>query len=88
MFDGATRAGVGPVAAQHQPIFLIGVVVGEPFSSGATRAGVGPVAAQHQPIFLIGVVVGEPFSSGTNVDVLFGHVAEVLLAKTPFRLRV
>ena len=53
---------------------------------GAALAGVGPVAAQDQSIFLGGVVVGEPFTGRTNVNVLLGHVAEVLLAEAPFRL--
>ena len=34
-FDGAVLAGIGPVAAQDQSIFLVGVVVGEPFTGGA-----------------------------------------------------
>jgi hypothetical protein len=53
---------------------------------GTIRASIGPVAAQHQPVFFIGVTIGEPFTGGTDVDVLFSHLTEVLLAKTPFRL--
>ena len=32
MFDGAVRASVGPVAAQHQPVFFVSIAGGEPFS--------------------------------------------------------
>ena len=32
VLDGAALAGVGPVAAQDQSIFLVRVVLGEPFS--------------------------------------------------------
>src|SRR5262245_9176671 len=52
----------------------------------AALAGAGPVAVQDQSMFLIRVVVGEPFSGRTDIDVLLHHVAEVLLAETPFRL--
>src|SRR5204863_5651907 len=34
MLDGAILAGIGPVAAQDQSIFLVRVVVGEPFTGG------------------------------------------------------
>src|SRR5262245_11522322 len=34
MLDGAALAGVGPVTMQEQAIFLVGVVVGEPFTGG------------------------------------------------------
>src|ERR1700760_1473872 len=37
VLDGAVLAGIGPVTAQDQPVFLVRVVVGEPFTS---RAGV------------------------------------------------
>src|SRR5450759_5263750 len=49
---------------------------------GAVLAGVGPVAAQDQSVFLGRVVVGEPFAGRTHINVLFSHIAEVLLAKT------
>ena len=32
VFDGAVRASVGPVAAQHQPVFFVSIAGGEPFS--------------------------------------------------------
>src|SRR4029077_5773476 len=32
VLDGAALAGVGPIAAQDQSIFLVRVVVGEPFT--------------------------------------------------------
>ena len=54
------------------------------------RAGVarvGPVAAQDQSIFLVREVVGELLAGRTNVNVLLRHIAEVLLAEAPFRLR-
>src|SRR6516162_2022982 len=35
VLDGAALAGVGPVAAQDQPVFLVRVVVGESFTSRA-----------------------------------------------------
>ena len=54
----------------------------------AVLTGIGPVAAQDQPIFLVRVVVGEPFTGGADIDILFSHVAEVLLAELPFRLGV
>jgi hypothetical protein len=34
MLDGAVQASVGPVAAQHQPVFFVSIAVGEPFSGG------------------------------------------------------
>src|SRR5690242_11639250 len=55
---------------------------------GAALAGVGPVAVQNQSIFLVPIVVGEAFTGGTDVNIFLRHVAEVLLAKAPFRLRV
>src|ERR1700747_2687109 len=43
--DGAVLAGVGQVAAQDQPVFLVRVVVGEPFTTRAeSEALVSPVA--------------------------------------------
>src|SRR5215207_5150437 len=65
------------------PSFLAG---GAALLDGAALAAVGPLAAQEQSIFLVGVVVTEPFTGRTNVNVLLGHVAEVLLAEAPFRL--
>src|SRR5450759_3340613 len=53
---------------------------------GAALAGVGPVAAQDQSVFLGRVVVGELLAGRTDVNVLFSHISEVLLAKAPFRL--
>jgi hypothetical protein len=32
VIDGVALAGVGPVEVQDHPIFLLGIVVGEPFS--------------------------------------------------------
>src|SRR6266404_6094684 len=55
---------------------------------GAALAGVGPVAAQDQPVFFIGVAVGETFTCRTDVEILTGHVAEVLLAEAPIGLGV
>src|SRR5260370_9828939 len=39
VLDGAALAGVGPIAAQDQSIFLVRVVVGEPFS-GRTNVNI------------------------------------------------
>src|SRR5437763_6594418 len=39
VLDGAALAGVGPVATQHHSIFLVRVVVGEPFT-GRTNVNV------------------------------------------------
>src|SRR6266536_1043843 len=50
-------------------------------------ARVGPVAAQDKSIFLVREVVGELLPGRTDVNVLLSHVAEVLLAEAPFRLR-
>ena len=52
----------------------------------AVMAGFGRVAAQDQSIFRCGEGVSEAFARGTNVNVLLGHVAEVLLAEASFRL--
>ena len=52
----------------------------------AAMAGFGRVAAQDQSIFRCGEGVSEAFARGTNVNVLLGHVAEVLLAEASFRL--
>src|SRR5664279_6077588 len=46
--------------------------------AGAAR--VGPVVVQDQSIFLVREVVGELLTGRTNVDVLFCHIAEILLA--------
>src|SRR6476661_7067725 len=54
--------------------------------AGAAR--VGPVVVQDQSIFLVRKVVGELLTGRTNVDVLLSHVAEILLAKAAFRLRL
>src|SRR6201981_1584868 len=35
VLDGAALAGIGPVAAQNQPVFLVRVVIGETFTSRA-----------------------------------------------------
>jgi hypothetical protein len=53
----------------------------------AALAGVGPVAMQDQPVFLVREAVGEPFTGRTDVDVLLGHVAEVLLAEATLGFR-
>ncbi len=53
---------------------------------GAAPASVGRVAAQDQSVFFGREGVGEPLSRPTNVNVLLSEVAEVLLAKAPFRL--
>jgi hypothetical protein len=39
-----------------------------------------------QPIFLVRVVAGESFADRTDVHILLGHVAEVLLAIATIRL--
>src|SRR5674476_538923 len=54
--------------------------------AGAAR--VGPVVVQDQSIFLVREVVGELLTSWTNVNVLFCHIAEILLAEAAFRLRL
>src|SRR6202048_5344937 len=64
----------------RDPSFLAG---GAAVFDGAARAGIGPIAAQHQPVFFVGVAVGETFTSRTDVDILTGHVAEVLLCEKP-----
>src|SRR6187455_222327 len=57
VLDGAALAGVGPVAAQDQSIFLVRVMVGEPFT-GLTKPiygittkllGFGHQTADHGP---------------------------------------
>ena len=53
---------------------------------GAARAGIGPVAAQDQPVFFVRVAVGETFTCRTDVEIITGHVAEVLLAEAPIGL--
>src|SRR5665213_3502222 len=65
------------------PSFLAG---GAAVLDGAALAGFGRVAAQDQSIFRGGEGVGEPFIGRTHVNILRGHVAEVLLAETPLRL--
>src|SRR5664279_6618839 len=54
--------------------------------AGAAR--VGPIAVQDQSFFLVREVVGELLTGRTNVDVLFTHIAKILLAKAAFRLRL
>ena len=71
------------VLPSRDPSFLGGGAV---VLDGAALVGVGPVAVQDKPMFLVGEVVGEPFTGRTNVNVLFSHVAEVLLAEAPLRL--
>jgi hypothetical protein len=47
----------------------------------AALTDVGPVAAQDQSIFLGRVAVGELLTGRTEISVLLGCVAEVLLSK-------
>ena len=39
-------------------------------------------------MFFVGVAVGETFTCRTDVEILTGHVAEVLLAEAPIGLGV
>src|SRR5947209_5732963 len=64
----------------RDPSFLAG---GAAVFDGAARAGIGPIAAQDQPVFFVGVAVGETFTCRTDVEILTGQVAEVLLAEAP-----
>src|SRR5271168_4456130 len=54
----------------------------------AGPARVAPVAVQDQSIFLVREAVDELLTGWTNVNVLFGNIAEVLLAEAAFRLRL
>src|ERR1700719_2946576 len=71
--------------SSRDPSLLAG---GAAVFDGAARAGIGPIAAQHQPVFFVGVAVGETFTCRTDVEILTGHVAEVLLAEAPIGLGV
>src|SRR5580704_1542771 len=64
------------------PFFALGAAA----LDGAVRTCVGPIAAQDQSIFLGRVAVGELLTGRTNVNILCGHVAEVLLAVAPLCL--
>src|SRR5690348_4542290 len=55
-------------------------------SKRTALARVGPVAVQDQAMFFIRVMVSDPFTGGADVNILLGHIAEVLLAKAPLRL--
>ena len=70
--------------AGRDPALLAG---GAAIFYDASLADVGPVAVQDQPVLLIGIVIGEPFTGRTDVNILLGHIAEVLFAKASFRLR-
>src|SRR5664280_2838634 len=65
------------------PAFLAG---GATVLDGAALAGVGRVSPQDQAFIFGREGVGEPFAGRTHVNILRGHVAEVLLAEAPFRL--
>ena len=52
------------------------------------RADVGPVVMPGEPVLLVGVAIGEMLVGRTDVGVLLGNVAEVLLAEAALRLRV
>ena len=54
----------------------------------AGPARVAPVAVQDQSIFLVREAVDELLTGWTNVNVLFGNIAEILLAEAAFRLRL
>ena len=69
------------VLPSGDPSFL---AAGAGLLDGAVLTGIGPVAAQDQSMFFVGVVVGERFAGRTDVNVVPSHVAEVLLAETPF----
>src|SRR5467141_703737 len=69
----------------RDPSFLAG---GAAVFDGAARAGIGPIAAQDQPVFFVRVAVGETFTCRTDVAILTGQVAEVLLAEAPIGLGV
>src|SRR6202795_4256023 len=64
------------------------VALGAVVLDGTVPASFGRVAVHNQAFVLAGVGVGEPFARRTNVNILLGDVAEVLLAETPFRLCV
>ena len=51
---------------------------------GAVRADARPVAAYSQSCLFARVAVGQAFPGGTDVDILIGNVAEVLLAEAAF----
>src|SRR3974390_1314128 len=53
---------------------------------GAALTGLGPVTAQNQSAVFSREGVRKRLSSGTNINVLLSDIAEVLLAKSPFRL--
>ena len=53
---------------------------------GTVPAGLGRVAVHDEALFLAGVEVGEPFAGRTNINILLGDVAEVLLAEAAFCL--
>src|SRR6266576_4473287 len=67
----------------RDPSFLAG---GAAVFDGADRAGIGPIAAQDQPVFFVDVAVGERFTCRTDVEILTGQIAEVLLAEAPIGL--
>ena len=74
------------VLPSRDPSLLGGGAIG---FDGVALARVCLVAAQNQSIFSRDrVVVGEPFSGRTSVNVLLGHIAEVLLAERPLCLCV
>ena len=52
---------------------------------GAALTSVGPVTAQNQSAVFSREGVRKRLSSGANINVLLSDIAEVLLAKSPFR---
>src|SRR5215831_8405186 len=55
VLDRAALAGVGPVAAQDQPVFLVRVTIGEPFTS---RTDVDVLVSQVAEVLLAKAPIG------------------------------
>ena len=62
LLDGAVLAGVGPVAPQNQPVFLVRIVVGEPFT-GRTNVNVNVVQKSPSPSCGMEHQLGNPLDS-------------------------
>src|SRR5262245_28365109 len=82
VLDGAALAGVGPVAAQDQPVFLVRVVVGESFTS---RTDVDVLVSHQAEVLLAKAAIGLAFEvigfGNVTVMLAFSHARISALLK-------
>ena len=86
------RVLIKPLLDRFQKVFVLPprdpslLARGALMLDGACLASAGSVAAQAQAVLDIGVVEGQALTGRTDINIVVGHIAEVLLAKAAFRL--